>query len=468
MHLMALGLFLFQIPTLAHDELQRKTDWRFARSARVGARDAVQFLGAGDEKISLSGSVYAEITDGRVSLDQLREMADQGEALPLLDGSGLVFGSFVIEAIDERHAGLMADGRPLRIDFAIDLLRVDDPAGAEHGMTHALTNIPDWRVTLDGTDLTERMRPRLVSLAISEKRGDEADQLDIVLDDADGLLAIPPEGARLLVMLGWKQGRDVAPGLVHKGSFKVDEVNHSGPPDQIRIRARAADFTSAIRNRREQSWANTTLGTVLQDIAGRNALALRIAPDLAAIALPALHQSRERHRLPAPPRPRERRRRHHQDRHPDLRAQGRGHHQHGPAPADPRAHPPQRRWPFMAAPDARRAGRCHRPLARPQGRPPPRRHHGQGRRRQDLRKTYPDEASARRAASAEHTRLKRAPATLDMRLALGRPDAIPEARVTLTGFKPEIDATPWLVTEVTHRLDNTGGFITELKMEVAP
>jgi phage protein U len=210
MHLMALGLFLFQIPTLAHDELQRKTDWRFARSARVGARDAVQFLGAGDEKISLSGSVYAEITDGRVSLDQLREMADQGEALPLLDGSGLVFGSFVIEAIDERHAGLMADGRPLRIDFAIDLLRVDDPAG-EHGMTHALTNIPDWRVTLDGTDLTERMRPRLVSLAISEKRGDEADQLDIVLDDADGLLAIPPEGARLLVMLGWKQGRDVAP-----------------------------------------------------------------------------------------------------------------------------------------------------------------------------------------------------------------------------------------------------------------
>jgi phage protein D len=160
-------------------------------------------------------------------------------------------------------------------------------------MTRALTNIPDWRVTLDGTDLTERMRPRLVSLAISEKRGEEADQLDIVLDDADGLLAIPPEGARLLVMLGWKQGADVSPGLVHKGSFKVDDVTHSGPPDQIRIRARAADFTSAIRNRREQSWANTTLGAVLQDIAARNTLALRIAPDLAALALAALHQSRE-------------------------------------------------------------------------------------------------------------------------------------------------------------------------------
>jgi phage protein D/phage protein U len=466
MHLMALGLFLFQIPTLAHDELQRKTDWRFARSAR-GARDAVQFLGAGDEKISLSGSVYAEITDGRVSLDQLREMADQGEALPLLDGSGLVFGSFVIEAIDERHAGLMADGRPLRIDFAIDLLRVDDPAGAlpaQHGMT-TLTNIPDWRVTLDGTDLTERMRPRLVSLAISEKRGDEADQLDIVLDDADGLLAIPPEGARLLVMLGWKQGRDVAPGLVHKGSFKVDEVNHSGPPDQIRIRARAADFTSAIRNRREQSWANTTLGTVLQDIAGRNALSLRIAPDLAAIALPALHQSRESDTAFLRRLGRE------NDAVATIKTgtlifarKGAGTTSTGqplPTLALTRRSGDGHSWQRQTR-DGQAGVTAHwhdRKAATT------RRHHGQGRRRENPAQDLPrrSQRPPRRRRTPPQTR----PATLDMRLALGRPDAIPEARVTLTGFKPEIDATPWLITEVTHRLDNAGGFITELKMETA-
>jgi len=130
MHLMALGMFLFEIGTLPYDELQRKTDWRHARSTRVGARDAVQFVGPGDETISLSGSVYAEIADGRVSLDELREMAGAGEALPLVDGSGTVFGTFVIEAIDERHAYLMNDGRARRIDFGIDLLRVDDPAAA--------------------------------------------------------------------------------------------------------------------------------------------------------------------------------------------------------------------------------------------------------------------------------------------------------------------------------------------------
>ncbi|WP_231923209.1 hypothetical protein [Sphingobium cloacae] len=55
-----------------------------------------------------------------------------------------------------------------------------------------------------------------------------------------------------------------------------------------------------------------------------------------------------------------------------------------------------------------------------------------------------------------------------MKLALGRPDAYPEARVTVTGFKPEIDAATWLITEVTHRLDKGGGFGTDLKMEMAP
>jgi phage protein U len=126
MHLMALGMFLFEIGTLPFEELQRKTDWRHARSARVGARDATQFVGPGDETISLSGAVYTELSHGRVSLDELRRIGDTGEANPLLDGTGTIYGNYVITALDERHAYLMADGTPRRIDFGIDLLRVDD------------------------------------------------------------------------------------------------------------------------------------------------------------------------------------------------------------------------------------------------------------------------------------------------------------------------------------------------------
>jgi phage protein U len=130
MHLMALGMFLFQIGTLGVDELQRRSDWQHARSPRIGARDAAQFLGRGDETISLSGTIYTELADGRVSLDELRTMADAGETVPLVGGDGTIWGSFVLLSIDEKHTSLMTDGTPRRIDFGIELLRLDDPAPA--------------------------------------------------------------------------------------------------------------------------------------------------------------------------------------------------------------------------------------------------------------------------------------------------------------------------------------------------
>lgn len=38
----------------------------------------------------------------------------------------------------------------------------------------------------------------------------------------------------------------------------------------------------------------------------------------------------------------------------------------------------------------------------------------------------------------------------------------------ISGFKPEIDAATWLITEVSHRLDSNGGFTTDLRLETAP
>lgn len=336
-------------------------------------------------------------------------------------------------------------------------------------MSDRIMNIPDWRVTLDGKDLTDRLRPRLVSLTMSEKRGDEADQLDIVLDDSDGLLAIPKEGATLHVHLGWKQGRDVTVGLIDKGSFKVDDVSHSGPPDQVRIRARAADFTSAIRNRREQSWKNTTLGAVLKDIAGRNGLTLKVAADLASMALPSITQNREsdiaflkrlgrENDAVATIK----------DKHLIFARKGAGTTTSGKA------------LPVLEI--SRRDGDGHnwaRQKREGQEGVTASWHDKKGAKRKSftvgkadgakkLRKVYPDEAAAKRAAIAERDRMKRAPATFDMKLALGRPDALPETRLKASGFKDEIDAATWLIAEATHRLDNNGGLRTDLKMETAP
>jgi phage protein U len=130
MTMMSLGMFAFSLPTLAFQELQRRQSWRHARSARVGARDAVQFVGPDSATISLNGSAPAELMEGRASLDRLREMANGGEAWPLVDGAGTVYGAFVITAIDERQTHFLPDGTPRMIDFGIDLLEVDAAEGA--------------------------------------------------------------------------------------------------------------------------------------------------------------------------------------------------------------------------------------------------------------------------------------------------------------------------------------------------
>ncbi len=123
--LLALGMFTFGISTLAFDEMARRASWRHATSPRIGARDAVQFTGPGEETIAIPGSVYHEIADGDVSLDELRRMAATGDAWSLVDGMGYVYGAFVITGIDDRRKAFFPNGKPRQIDFSIDLLRVD-------------------------------------------------------------------------------------------------------------------------------------------------------------------------------------------------------------------------------------------------------------------------------------------------------------------------------------------------------
>ncbi|RTM42616.1 phage late control D family protein, partial [Enterobacter hormaechei subsp. xiangfangensis] len=49
---------------------------------------------------------------------------------------------------------------------------------------------PAFMLTLDGDDITQNFSDRLISLTMTDNRGFEADQLDIELDDTDGLVEL--------------------------------------------------------------------------------------------------------------------------------------------------------------------------------------------------------------------------------------------------------------------------------------
>lgn len=126
MPMMTLGLFVFTLDTLPYQQLQHRIGWRLPGNSRVGQRKSVQFLGPDDETINLSGMLLPEITGGDTALALLRAQADQGRAWPLIDGTGEIWGYYVIESMDAARTYFHADGKARRIEFTVALKRVDD------------------------------------------------------------------------------------------------------------------------------------------------------------------------------------------------------------------------------------------------------------------------------------------------------------------------------------------------------
>lgn len=131
--LMTYGLFVFGLSTAAYDELQRQTSWRQSKQSRVGRRPERQYLGVDDETITLSGVLMPQLTGGPSNLDDLREMADNGYAWPLIEGSGYNYGVFVIDSLNETRSELIHDGTAQQIQFTLSLARVDDDRSTRIG-----------------------------------------------------------------------------------------------------------------------------------------------------------------------------------------------------------------------------------------------------------------------------------------------------------------------------------------------
>nr|WP_178124605.1 phage late control D family protein [Pseudomonas sp. WS 5410] len=332
---------------------------------------------------------------------------------------------------------------------------------AQRFIRDAAYPVPAFRLSVDGLDIAQKISPRLMSLELTDNRGVEADQLTITLSDHDGLLTIPPKGAVLRLWLGWSDT-----GLVDKGTYTVDETEHSGAPDVLSIRARSADLRKGLKTKRERSWSNTTLGEVLGDIAIGNNLTATIAGALDGLSILQLDQANESDAnlisrlgeefdavasvkagcllcLPAgggktasgldlP--------------HITLtRIDG---DQHRYLQADRDSYDGVRAYYYDV-----NSAKKQEAIA------------GGGDNLKDLRHTYSDQQSALRAARAEFRRLQRGSATLSYTLAMGRPDLIPELTYTLQGVKAEIDEIIWYGGNVQHSLTADGGYTVSLELE---
>ncbi|SPR99536.1 phage late control D family protein [Cupriavidus taiwanensis] len=350
---------------------------------------------------------------------------------------------------------------------------------------------PIYQLMHQGRNITSRFQGRLMSLTLTDNRGFEADQLDIELDDHDGLLDLPEKGARLSLALGWADS-----GVVDKGTFKVDEIEHSGPPDRLTIRARSADLGSDLTTRKERSFRDKTIGALVRAIASRNQLAAVIAQHLADQVIEHLDQTGESdanllsrvakdydaiatvkqgkllfiragEALSASgiPLPTVLVTRASGDTHNFMVADRENYN-------GVKAHYQDTRLAKKGEVviDASNAAQVNEAPAPARGKKKPKETvttYPNPDNVKVLRHTYATKANAERAARAEWVRMQRGVANFSITLARGRPDLFPELPAVVSGWKPQIDNTGWTITKVTHHLTERG-YTTRLELEVKP
>lgn len=349
-----------------------------------------------------------------------------------------------------------------------------------------LTPRPAFDIKIGGKTQTT-VNDRLISLTLTDNRGFEADMLELVIDDADQKVALPARGAQIDIALGWK-----GEPLVNKGRFTVDEISHTGPPDQLIVTARSADFRDTFNVKREYSWHDITVGKVVASIASRYDLKAGVSEDLGKIEIDHADQTSESD-ISFLTRMAEK-----------LGAittikngmllfmhPGRAVSQSGkllPAITITRASGDKHSF-RVADRDAytgvtaywldlnygkpqKTSVRRKRKSKTPPKVKTPASTSKEGNYLEGvegnvfvMRETFKTERAARRAAAARWSKLQRGAAEFTMTLARGRADLFPELPAVMQGFKPEIDQAAWIITQVTHTIGDNG-FTTALNFEV--
>lgn len=138
---------------------------------------------------------------------------------------------------------------------------------------------PAFKITVNGSDITDKVADRLLALTITDEAGVNSDRVELVLDDRDERLEIPPMRATMDVQLGYVDQ------LVPKGAYTIEEVQLTGPERRMTLRGTAVGASKGAGAAREASWDDTTIGDIARSIAARHGWAPAINQEIGAIQI---------------------------------------------------------------------------------------------------------------------------------------------------------------------------------------
>lgn len=326
---------------------------------------------------------------------------------------------------------------------------------------------PEYRLIANSNDITQIISERLVTLRFTDEAGFQSDILEITLADNDQVkpIAVPPTGAELTLYLGYN-------GSSQKiGMFVCDELEISGYPSELVIRARSAQFDdskngkSNMQTQKTRAWAkDTKFGDVVKKIASEHGMKSVVSSVLTSILLPHTAQTDESdiHFLQRMARKFDAVAKA-ADGKIIVAKKGEGTTASGGNMPTVRLQPIDVIQFRMVKSKRETAGEV---VAYYHAIKEAKRHEvrvGNGEPRHQLKMQYPTQAMALAAARSELDKRSRAKTTLSVTLP-GRPDLVAEGRVVMSGFRPGVNGT-WSITRAEHMLNNSG-YVTTVEAEI--
>jgi phage protein D len=150
-------------------------------------------------------------------------------------------------------------------------------------MSSALARRTVIAVAIDGADISEDANKYLISLSYTDNEEDKADDLQLSLDDREGVWltnwldsADGTKGAEIsavIIQKNWESnGND---RVLDCGKFEVDTLDGTGFPASVAIKGTSLPFSSVVRTAKHtKAWEKITLAALAGEMAGRSGMSL--------------------------------------------------------------------------------------------------------------------------------------------------------------------------------------------------
>lgn len=136
-----LGTLAVDTRPFSVDDVSRSASADIASKPLIRSRPGHEFMGEGEEEMTLSGQLLPTKIGGLNELEIAYGMMRNGTRFPIMRGDGRALGWFAFTSIQETHRELLNDGVGFVVRHSMSMVKVEPDRGAGQQVVSGLLSL---------------------------------------------------------------------------------------------------------------------------------------------------------------------------------------------------------------------------------------------------------------------------------------------------------------------------------------